>query len=69
MPDTIPKYPDVKVKLSGTDGNAFAILGRVASAARAAKVPNEEIRTFYDEAMAGDYDELLRTCMRWFSVS
>ena len=28
-----PKYPEVVVRLVGEDGNAFAILGRVANAA------------------------------------
>ena len=30
-----PKYPQVKVKLVGEDGNAFAILGRVQRASGA----------------------------------
>lgn len=30
------KYPDVEVELCGQDGNAFAILGRVARALRQA---------------------------------
>jgi hypothetical protein len=31
---TEPKYPHVKVKLVGRDGNAFAILARVTKAMR-----------------------------------
>lgn len=59
------RYPNVKVKLVGEDGNAFAIIGRVTSALRKARVDKEEIDQFREEAMAGDYDELLRACMRW----
>lgn len=25
----IPKYPDIRVQLTGTDGNAYAVLGKV----------------------------------------
>jgi len=63
-----PKYPHITVRLSNTDGNAFSIMGTVARALRAARVPPDEVRRFYDEATAGDYDALLRTCMRWVSV-
>ena len=63
-----PKYPKVRVKLAGRDGNAFAILGLCAEAARKAKVPPEEIKAFHAEATSGDYDHLLRTCMRWFAT-
>lgn len=62
----MPKYPNVKVKLVGRDGNAFAILGRCQSAARKAKVPKAELDKFFKKAMSGDYDKLLRTCMEWF---
>jgi hypothetical protein len=63
------KYPKVKVRLSGTDGNAFAVMGAVSSALRRAKVGDEEISSFRREAMSGNYDELLQTCMRWVDVS
>jgi hypothetical protein len=53
------KYPNVKVRLVGEDGNAFAILGRVKNAMRKARVPKEEIDAFMAEATAGDYDGLL----------
>ncbi len=62
------KYPDIEVQLSGEDGNAFAILGRVQRALRQADVPAEEIDQFRKEATSGDYDHLLQTCMRWVEV-
>jgi hypothetical protein len=61
-----PKYPNVIVRLDGEDGNAFDIIGRCCRAARRAGVPAGEIAAFQSEAMAGDYDELLQACMRWF---
>src|SRR5712671_2458826 len=64
------KYPDIAVTLVGRDGNAFAVLGSVQGALRRAGVPQEEIDEFYAEAMSGDYDHLLRTCMEsgWTST-
>lgn len=63
------KYPDVHVQLTGTDGNAFAIMGAVQSALRRAGVPAEEIAKYQEESMSGDYDHLLQTAMRWVDVS
>jgi hypothetical protein len=63
------KYPEITVELSGEDGNAFAVMGAVRKAMRRAGVPAEEIGAFCDEAMSGDYDHLLQTCMAWVEVS
>jgi hypothetical protein len=63
-----PKHPEVKVQLVGEDGNAYAVLGRCARAARRAGVSKDEIQAFTDEATSGDYQHLLATCMRWFDV-
>jgi hypothetical protein len=60
------KYPKIKVKLVGEDGNAFAILGRCQRAMRNAGVPDTDQKKFFDEAKSGDYDHLLRTCLKWF---
>jgi len=60
-----PKYPDVKVQLTGNDGNAFFVMGRVAEALRQAGVEPDEVAAFREECMSGDYDNLLATCMRW----
>jgi hypothetical protein len=59
------KYPHVKVQLVGEDGNAYAILGRVSRAMRAAGIAKEERDKFFAEATSGDYDHLLRICMAW----
>jgi len=62
------KYPNVKVKLVGADGNAFGILSRVLSAMRKAKVPKEEQDAFTKEATSGNYDHLLQTVFLWVIV-
>ena len=64
-----PKYPKIKVQLTGRDGNAFAILGAVTSALRRAGVSKEERNAFTAEATSGDYDHLLQTAMRWVEVA
>ncbi len=64
----IPKYPDIIVTLTGHDGNAFAVLGRCREAAAEAGLSDAEIAAFMNEAIAGDYDHLLQTAMRWFEI-
>lgn len=68
MIDMEPKYPHVDVQLTGEDGNAFAIIGRVRNAMRRAKVSESEVTAFTNEATSGDYDHMLQTCMKWVSV-
>lgn len=63
------RYPNIKVRLVGTDGNAFSVMGNVRRALRKAQVPQAEIEAFSAEAMSGDYNHLLATCMRWVDVS
>jgi hypothetical protein len=62
------KYPNIEVELIGENGNAFYVVGKVQKALRRAGVPAEEITEFANEAMSGDYDHLLQTCMRWVEV-
>lgn len=70
-----PKYPDIVVRLSGTDGNAFAIIGTVQRALKTARdgqghrlVSEDELKQFIAEATSGDYDNVLATAMRWVEV-
>ena len=56
------------VKLVGTDGNAFAILGKVKRALKEAGFTPDELAEFQKQAMSGDYDNLLRVCMQWADV-
>jgi hypothetical protein len=64
-----PLYPHIKVKLTSRDGNSLSIISSCGVAARKGKVPQEEIDRFNNEALSSDYDNVLRTCMKWFNVS
>ena len=61
------KY-DISVQLTGSDGNAFAVMGIAAKAMRRGGVEKAEIDKFYAEATSGDYDHLLQVCMEWVEV-
>jgi len=65
------KYPKVKVKLVGEDGNSFSILGRCRKACRDL-LPKEEWEKIYhefsEEAKSGDYNHLLCTVMDFFTT-
>lgn len=64
-----PICENVKVKLTGKDGNSMFIISRVAEAMKRAKVEKETIYEFIKEAMDGDYDNVLRTCLKYVEVS
>lgn len=62
------RFPNATVQLSGEDGNAFAIMGRVSAALRKAGATTADVKEYMDESMSGDYDHLLQTAMRWVEV-
>lgn len=70
MTDTSgPKFPNVAVQLTGTDGNAFALVGKVTKALKRAGEP-DAAKACQDEAFAaGSYDELLVVLMSYVDVS
>lgn len=56
------KFPEVTVELVGQDGNAFAILGKVADALCKAG-HGDAVGEYMNEAMSGDYKHVLQvTC-------
>jgi len=63
------KYPNIQVQLTGLDGNAFMLIGTVRRALVRQGVPADEVSAFVAEATAGDYDNVIQTCMRWVVVS
>jgi len=66
---TTIKYPNINIPLVGEDGNAFAILARVKRIMRRrSDLPDSEWEAFHAEATSGNYDNLLLTVMKWFSV-
>ncbi len=62
------KFPDVEVTLSGSDGNAFAVLGKVQKALKQGG-HGDAVDEFMADATSGDYNDLLAACMRWVNVS
>jgi hypothetical protein len=54
------------LKIVGEDGNAFFILGKARKVVKQNNWSEEEIKKFMDEAQSGDYDNLLRVCMKYF---
>ena len=66
--DLLAPITNVKVRLGGEDGNAWAILGRCRAAIRKAGYPRSFIDTFVTEATADNYDDLLATVMRYVVV-
>ena len=56
------------VKLTGEDGNAFAIMGTVAKALQKAGFSQEHIDKYYEESSSGDYDNLIRVAMKYANV-
>lgn len=53
------------LKIIGTDGNAFAILGKAQRVAKQNGMDWDKIRT---EATSGNYDNLLGVMMKYFDV-
>ncbi len=56
------------VKLTGSDGNAFAIIGACTKAGRAAGWTPEQVTAFRNEATSGDYANVLMTAGKYFTV-
>ena len=66
MTETALPLP-VTVELIGSDGNPFAILGKVNRAIKKAGFPSEA-SAYFAEATAGDYNHLLATTMKYVEV-
>lgn len=69
-PPSEPKYPDISVVLShDCDGNVFMVIAKVAKALRVGGVPQPIISEFAEDVIKSrNYDEALRTVMRWVEV-
>jgi hypothetical protein len=62
-PEVVPT-----VRLSGVDGNAYSILGKVSEALREHGADKKYIKKYFEESMAGDYDNLLRVAMKYSNI-
>ncbi len=57
-----------KLRLTGTDGNAFAIMGACIKLARKQGWSQDKIATMQKEFTSGDYNNLLQVACRYFDV-
>lgn len=51
-------------QLTGQDGNAFAVMGRVAKALKQAGADQAEVDKYFEACKAGDYNHLLCVSMQ-----
>jgi hypothetical protein len=67
---TGPKYPDVKVRLTGFDDAVgfYEVVAEVQQAMRHAGISASELSTFFEEVADDDETNLLANCMRWVSI-
>ena len=56
------------VKLIGKDGNAFSIMANVTNKLKKAGADKEYINKYTEEAMSGNYDNLLCITMNYVNV-
>jgi hypothetical protein len=61
-------HPEVEVKLTGRDGNAFAIIGAVERGLRQAGFTDDSTRWAFWAQESGSYDELLQRAMKTVTV-
>ena len=57
-----------KCKLVGTDGNAFAIIGNARRALREFGAPHSVIQAMQQQAMKGEYFNVISTVMTYLEV-
>lgn len=66
MPE--PKYPLINAKVSQYNGRIEPVVGTIKRAMKRAGVPQHEIDAFVREAMASDFDHVLKVCMTYVNV-
>jgi len=64
-----PKYPNIKVKLTGYNGNTYSVMGKVTKALQKNDVSKEIQDEFFREATSGDHNHVLQTCMKYVQVT
>ena len=57
-----------KYSLVGVDGNAFSVMGYTAQALKREGL-RDLVKKMYEEATAGDYDNLLAVCMKYIDMA
>ena len=59
------KYPEITAVIVGGDGNAMAIMAAVTRAMKRGGVAKEDIDAYFTEATSGDYDNVIRTSIKY----
>ena len=58
----------VVIDLSGPEGNVFYILGTCNRLARDFGLDGQEVKTFKEELLGKNYQQILDICQRWFGL-
>ena len=59
----------MKYSLVGVDGNAYSVMGYTSRALRREGFGKDVIDKMHKEAMSGDYDHLVSTCMNYIDMA
>ena len=63
------KFPQIKVKLVGTDGNIFALMAKVSNVLKQNRVNNDSVNEFSKDIInSSNYDEALSKITNWVNV-
>lgn len=63
-----PKYPRTAVQLTGESDHPISIVMRTKGELRRDGVDENSIAEYQQEALSGDYDNVIQTTMRWVTV-
>ena len=66
--DGNPRYPNINLSSRGIKGRPTSVIVAVTGALRKARVPEEEVKRFAIEALAGDFDHTLLTAVLWVNI-
>lgn len=59
-------YPHIKIKVVGKKPSE--VVQETVAAMRATNIDEQEIKTFCQEILAADLDELLQVCLKWVTL-
>jgi len=64
----ISDLPRPEVQLTGVNGNVFSVISTVERALKRAGWTSDQLSVFRNDAMSGDYNHALQTCMKYADV-
>ena len=67
--ETSPRFPEIRVRLTGKNGNALVLISTVIRALRRQGIDSASIKELSRDATSGDDNHVLQTCMVWVSVT